>query len=468
MHAPTRRLGTSTLVCALALLLALVLGGSAAASGGLPRGALIPVRGPGSCLGHGCLPLRGFGRSPGQIYTRSEGTVLGSNGINLTLSAGGGSVVVSGGFPQALAVLQRDRRTGAVRQPAGDAGCITQRRVHGCARAHLPFDGAAQLSADGRTLWIRPSEAHPNRWLRYVRDQHTGALLRSGTATACDVYLQARCPRLRGVQSVDGVVPAGSTMLVLGNDRGGGALAVLARAGGSRWVQLPGAAGCANNHGADGCAAVRCLWQDPGLVASADDGRHLYVTPGYSDPEATEEGYLATFVRAPGGGVTPVGCVPTGYDRDAGFAPVWISTLPHSDTLLLLQIRGDRGDGRGWGQFFASEPGRDGALTKPRPLGGHNGLGPFYEGAAVTPDRRTLYAIANNGGIEAWHLAPNSVRRLPGTWGAVRSAPVNAGVYSVSGLLVSPDGRFLYAGFGSSDTSQVPTAPTLRVYRTTR
>lgn len=61
----------------------------------------------------------------------SRGRAL-DNPVAVTVSRDGRNVYTAGLFSNAISVFQRDRRTGALRQPSGRAGCIQSRRRTTC------------------------------------------------------------------------------------------------------------------------------------------------------------------------------------------------------------------------------------------------------------------------------------------------------------------------------------------------
>lgn len=457
-HRPVRMLA---IVAALATLVAVATAATtpSVAAARAPRGALVPLHGRGFCLGAGCVPLYGFGRGVSSI-----GNTSGSTAPTLGFAADG-SLIVNGGFPPAVAILRRNANTGALRQPARALGCIGVRRP--CARVRLPADGTEQLSGDKRSLYVNPDVTLPDRWVRYARNPRTGALRRIGRVSGCEAALQAPCPALHGIGTVATAIRAGRTEILLGSDqRSGGALAVLVRGAGGKWAQLSGSEGCVNADGAGGCAPLPCLAQGGALSLGAlsDDGRNLYVIPASSDPESTTEGYLVSLARTGNGGLSVRGCVRTGTSPAAGYSPVWISTLPHSDAVLIAQITGNRGTGQGWGEFFASTPAPSGALGKPTPISGHDNLGPFPGSMALARDGRTAYAVDDENDLEVWRVTPHTAHQLPGRWGTpYRDA--SDGNVGASDVMISPDGRFAYVGTGSLDTSASSRGATVRAYR---
>jgi hypothetical protein len=453
---------------AMAVLLLATLGTSASAGAASPpRGALVIGHGRGFCLGRSCIALRGFGRAARNAQD--------SNTIETLLSPDGRFMYVYGGSSPALAVLARDRRTGAVRQLPGRDGCVTSHPVSGCElvrRLAKTFDWA--LSADGSTLGLLKSPDNPYGRLLFAPNRRTGALRLVGASKHCVAALDGPCQHLRGISFRTGVASSGPhTLLVFGIDgRGGGTLAVLTRpSSGARWRQSTGPAGCFNEHGVAGCTKLPCLSDAPALTATSNDRRHFYVAGGDTDPEDTGVGYLATFVPGARGGLRVVGCSDTGSDKESGFAPAWISTLPHSSTVLVLLVRGNRGDGITWGRMFASTPGAGGALAAPRQITGNLDLDPFGATISLSPDGRTLYGAdigGDGGGLEVFRASPSALTPLPRPWFHAYRPAQNGHdslAYGASDMVTSPDGRFVYLTSGSDDPTQDRRAPQLQMYR---
>ena len=94
----------------------------------------------------GCLVwLRAVGCSFGRALSAPEG---------LAVSPGGANVYVAAFATGAIDVLDRDRKSGALAQKPGRAGCLAPRSVPGCTRARaLRGVSSIALSPDGRYLY---------------------------------------------------------------------------------------------------------------------------------------------------------------------------------------------------------------------------------------------------------------------------------------------------------------------------
>jgi DNA-binding beta-propeller fold protein YncE len=112
-------------------------------------GSLAELRGRRGCLeqapgGARCTAVRAL-RDPRAVAVSSDGA----------------NVYVASAESDAFAVFARDRRTGALRQPAGPDGCVIQAGGGGCAEGRV-LDGIADLapSPDGRNLYTVSHKIH--------------------------------------------------------------------------------------------------------------------------------------------------------------------------------------------------------------------------------------------------------------------------------------------------------------------
>src|ERR1700733_4257513 len=115
------------------MVVALVAPAAAFAAGTPPvaaLGSLLQLAGSSGCLvdrsktGSGCTPVRAL---------RGPAPILGSHA--LAISPDGRNVYVASSGSHAIAVFTRNRRTGALSQTTGAAGCIALAGANGCARA---------------------------------------------------------------------------------------------------------------------------------------------------------------------------------------------------------------------------------------------------------------------------------------------------------------------------------------------
>jgi hypothetical protein len=448
---------------------ALLLCAPALAAGPGPHGALTALSGRGACFGDGCAMLRGFARAPRNATS--------STTLTLELGASGRTVYATGGDPEAVAILARDPRTGVLRQLAGKRGCIVARAEDGCAVASQLRGRVATVAPDGATISVAGYD-HPFRTLTLRRDARTGQVRPAAGGFRGPPAIDAGCFHPRGIGSPESVLtgdPARTILTAyLPRITQGAGIAVTRRGADGRLHQVAGADGCATSTGQAGCAKLPCVTEIATAVTVSADGRYLYLAGGNADLESTGGGYLATFRRLSGGGLRPVGCVSTaGTGVAAGNVPIWLAPLPHSDTVLELIVRGNRGDGIVYGRIYGSTPSAAGALGAAVPLSHKLNL-TTETSLALAPDGRTLYAADDTGGgnLDVLRVSPSAAALLPGRYGTAYLGGADRRnhdyAYGATDMQRSPDGRFVYLATGSVDTTEDRSAPAIRVYRVAR
>ena len=102
----------------------------------------------------------------------------------VVVSPDGQNVYVGAFFGNAVATFSRDPATGALTQPAGDAGCITDTATSGCATGlALAAPEGMAISADGNNVYA--ATAVSNAIAVLARDPSTGALSQATDGTGC-------------------------------------------------------------------------------------------------------------------------------------------------------------------------------------------------------------------------------------------------------------------------------------------
>lgn len=186
-------------------------------------------------------------------------------------------VFVAGMRSNAVAVLNRG--PGGLSQPDGEAGCIARGGAEGCTRGRAlagPVDIA--ITADGRGVYVASSVSDGVAILR--RNRATGALSQSLSRAGCisqdggggrcavgrsldEVWSVAVSPDGRNVYAVSAKV---NMLGAMARNRATGTLA-----------QLPGRYGCFIRGGVFGCPEGRGLTVAVAVTLSPD-GRNVYVT----------------------------------------------------------------------------------------------------------------------------------------------------------------------------------------------
>ena len=260
------------------------------------------------------------------------------------------------------------------------------------------------------------------------------------------------------------------------------ALAPAATAEAASITQLPGARGCLHDVPRDGCVNSRATDFSESAVVSPD-GRHVYVTGGSND-----FGALTTYARDRATGALrqlpgKAGCTTSNGDVDEGTALAQFCTRAGRISSLNAIVISPNGrtvytssgspqEHRQVIAVFRRDP-ASGRLTQLQCLTPQADVEGCAQGAFQTPlglalarDGRTLYAggeslstfpIAEDGDIAgpgACTLLLGNETRAGGLCAGVR---VDATRRQITHLLLSPDGRRLYAGAGgdADDGSQV-------------
>jgi DNA-binding beta-propeller fold protein YncE len=226
----------------LALPLAALAQPAAAAAG---DGSLTRLAGKGGCVtvtdARGCARARALG-GPRDV----------------AVSPGGGSVYVTSNRPDAVAVFRRSRRTGAVRQVRGRAGCVRNEGGRRCADARALVDpGAIVVSPDGRNVYV--ASLGSSAIAVFGRSRRTGALHQLPGRAGCvrnNPGGRCRDGRALGLPSTL-EFGRGGRFLYVGSADGLAVFRRNARTG--ALSQLRGADGCVTADAVDGCAIGRAM-----------------------------------------------------------------------------------------------------------------------------------------------------------------------------------------------------------------
>jgi DNA-binding beta-propeller fold protein YncE len=205
----------------------------------------------------------------------------------VAVSADGRNVYVGGYYDAAIAVFVRNPKTGRLTQRRGAAGCIADGGRFGCAAGHaLDTVYALTLSPDGKSLYAGTYHSDAVTVLR--RNPRTGALTQaSGPAGCVAEDGDHGCAPGRGLKDAIGVSvsPNGGQVYVAGFESN--AIAIFERdAQTGSLTQPAGAAGCVSEGGEDGCSPGRAL-NSPERILVSPDGRNVYATGLFSGSVVT-------------------------------------------------------------------------------------------------------------------------------------------------------------------------------------
>jgi DNA-binding beta-propeller fold protein YncE len=102
----------------------------------------------------------------------------------VAVSADGKSVYVASQDSNAVARLVRNTTTGAITQPAGTGGCISETGAGSCLDGHgLSGPFSVAVSADGKSVYAASPDS--DAVVRLVRDTTTGAISQPAGTAGC-------------------------------------------------------------------------------------------------------------------------------------------------------------------------------------------------------------------------------------------------------------------------------------------
>jgi DNA-binding beta-propeller fold protein YncE len=155
--------------------------------------------------------------------------------VDLAITPDGRDVYVASSISDGVAVVRRDRETGALTQSLSRAGCISQGGSGGRCRRGEGFDEvwSVALSPDGRNLYAVSPKV--NMLAAVARNRSTGALRQLPGKWACFIRAGVRvgCPDGRGLTIAVSVTVSrdGRNVYVASDDLYLGAVAVFRRVG---------------------------------------------------------------------------------------------------------------------------------------------------------------------------------------------------------------------------------------------
>lgn len=392
---------------------------------------------------------------------------LGSRAV--ALSPRGGNLYVASSTSNAIAIFERNRRTGRLSQARGAAGCVAAHGAGGCAPARgLRGPNSVAVSADGRNVYATSLKSDAVTVFR--RNRTSGALTQlrgpSGCVTGAPI---PGCAPGRALDGPDVVVvsPDGGNVYV-GAFRGD-AIAIFTRTPSSGALTQPSdATGCVAATATAGCAPGLALDAPEGLAVSSD-GTSVYAATAVSSA-------VVTLARQPGSGsltqaTDGTGCIVAAplpgctTGRQLGGANA-VAVSPDDGDVYVTSLMSN--------SLTSFRRGSAGQLTQ---QSGTSACAVFLlavgcslgralkapEGLTVSPDGADVYAAAfGSGALDVFDRTTGSgtVMQHHGRAGCLTAAGPPAcrpgrALRGVSAIVVSPDGRYVYAAAFGADAVDV-------------
>jgi DNA-binding beta-propeller fold protein YncE len=255
----------------------------------------------------------------GCISENGSGSCADGHGLSsptdVTVSPDGKSVYVATSGSRAVVRLNRNTTTGAITQPAGTAGCVSETGAGPCADGHaLGEPGAVAVSPDGKSVYV--ASAYPSRAVaRLIRNTTTGAISQPTGATGC-ISQDGAEPCADGhalLGPSDVVVSPDGKSVYVSSDANNAVVRINRNTTTGAIAQPAGTAGCVSNTGAGPCAHGHAL-RIPSGVAVSPDGKSVYVTSVNSEAVARLDRNTTSGAIAQPAGVA--GCI-----SEDGFGP---------------------------------------------------------------------------------------------------------------------------------------------------
>jgi len=249
-------------------------------------GELRQLRKTAGCVGARPPEPRRERCARGRAMARPSDLALSPNGRFLYVASSW--AVESAPAQGGIAVVRRDQITGRLRQLAGARGCVTARASQRCRRARsMPRLGATRLALDRHGHHVYAGTAAGTFTGIMVFDRLRGGGLRQpqGQAGCVSPAGAGGCTPARALDAVHALATspvggdnlyASSSVIVPPGTRHGSIVNLVSDSASGALVQPSGALGCVWWDGGPGCGATHSEMRAAGEIVVSQDGRNAY------------------------------------------------------------------------------------------------------------------------------------------------------------------------------------------------
>ena len=350
----------------------------------------------------GCVSETGSGPcADGHVLHRPDGVAVSPDGKSVYVAVSGADFV--NGFDGAVARFNRNTTTGAITQPAGKAGCVADWGSGSvpCAGGNgLNYPTSVAVSPDGKSVYVASGDS--DAVARFNRNTTTGAIAQPAGSSGCVGETGWPCADGHGLGGPSSVAvsPDGKSVYVAS----GNGVARFNRNTTTGAITEPaGSAGCISNTGAGGCADGHALVAARS-VAVSPDGKSVYVASFFSDAVVRLKRKRSGAITQPAGSagcVSETGAGPCA-DGHGLYAPAGVALSPDGLSVYVASYDSDgvaRLDRDTSSGAIAQPAGTVGCISD---YGTRYGTGPCADGHAlssptgvvVSPDGKSVYAAS--------------------------------------------------------------------------
>lgn len=417
------------------------------------RGSLTQLSGAQGCIGMSTAVKKGCAKARA---LKGPGPFMGSRAI--ALSPDGRHAYVASSSSDAVAIFKRNKKTGVLTQSKGTTGCIALSAAAGC-RSAVGLDGpnSVAVTKDGKNVYV--TSRGSNSVTSFSRNKRSGGLTQLGSPRGCiSVNATAGCGAGSALNGPDVVIASNDGRNVYVGSFFGNSVAAFSRdASSGALTQLAGTAGCIASDTA-GCTAGLGLNAVEGLAISGG-GATVYTGSAVSNAIAVlnrsqVDGSLSQANDGSGCLTTvPVAGCTTGRQL-AGANAIAMSPDGKNVYATSLFSNSITSFGRSAAGTLGQKSGINACTVNQGAQNCRFGRRMSQpEGLVVSPDGRNVYVTAfGSNAIDVMNrnTSTGSLKQAPRTGTCVAAkagsdCTKGRALSGVSSIVVSPDGRYVYA-----------------------